>query len=420
MKILSQRTVSVIMAFAPFWIFMIFFKFGGGLHYTLLSPLGEKVMPLWIVGLLVGVSSAVQLLLDVPAGRILDRFGYRRFLKITTATFLVAVACLLFGFDRHIYILSLAISTFGWLFFGPGVSAYILSHAPKDIAGKFISLRDVSGSIGIVLSSSILPFVLLLPPQGMGLILFCILSVALIMLFLSPKDTVSVHAEIKIPTHHHYIRRHSIGKLIKAIKKLNPASGMLLLTELSGATFYGSIWFVVPLVIAHQADSGLLSIGLAIFDFSVVVLGFLLGNLADTSNKRMLVFFGLLIFSVSGMIIGFDFGWVFIIFGFLATTGDEMAGISLWSWLHSLDKRHDEDGTVAGVINLFSDLGWAIGPFVAGILYTIIGPSLTILVCAVPIFIVWIIYQLVLRKYHTSTEQILDIPKKPHKMRYKH
>lgn len=409
----------MIVAFLPFWIFMIFFKFGGGLHYTLLSPLGEKVLPLWIVGLLVGISSVVQLLLDVPAGRILDRFGYLRFLKITTVMFLIAVSCLLFGFNERIYILSLAISTFGWLFFGPGVSAYILSHAPKDITGKFMSLRDISGSIGIVLSSSILPFVLLLPPQGMGIILFFLLSIALIMLFLSPKDTVSVHEEIKIPTHHHYVRRHSIGKIIGTIKKLNPASGMLLLSELSGATFYGAIWFVVPLVIVHQADSGLLSLGLAIFDFSVVVLGFILGNLADTSNKRMLVFFGLLIFSVSGMIIGFNFGWLFIIFGFLATTGDEMAGISLWSWLHSLDRRHDEDGTVSGVINLFSDLGWSIGPFVAGVLYSIIGPSYTILVCATPIFMVWIIYQFILRRYHTSTERVLNVPKKPHRMRHK-
>jgi MFS family permease len=253
----------------------------------------------------------------------------------------------------------------------------------------------------------------------MGLLLFILLLLALFMLFLSPKDTISVHSEIKIPTHHHYIRRSPLSSTIKAIKKLNPASSMLLLLELSGSIFYGVIWFTIPLVIAHQVSSGMLGIGLAVFDFSIVVLGFLLGNLADKSNKRTLVFFGLLLFSVSGMLLGFNFGWFFIIFGFLATTGDEMAGISLWSWLHSLDKQHDQDGTISGVINLFSDLGWAIGPIVAGVLYTIIGPSWTILIGALPIFIVWIFYQLVLRRHHIHVTNFLPIPLKPHKMRHK-
>ena len=418
MKFIS-RTANILWRFLPFWIFMIFFKFGGGLHYTLLSPLGEKVLPLWVVGLLMGAGSIIQLLLDVPAGHILDRFGYRRFLKITTFIFLFAAVCFMFGFTRETYIISLIISTFGWLFWGPGVNAYILSHTPKESAGRFISLRDVSGSIGIVLSSAVLPFVLLLSPQYMGAILFVLLGISLVMLFFSPKDTVSVHAEIKIPTHYRYIRRSPFFSTIKAIKRLSPASSMLMLLELSGAIFYGIIWFSVPLVIAHQADSTLLGIGLAIFDFSIVVLGFLLGSLADRTNKRTMVFFGLLLFSVSGMFLGFNFGWLFIIFGFLATTGDEMTGIALWSWLHSLDKQHDQDGAISGVINLSSDLGWAIGPMVAGVLYTLIGPSWTILIGAIPIFVVWIFYQLVLRRRHIHLPSIFPLPVKPHRVRFR-
>ncbi|MEK7095458.1 MAG: MFS transporter [Patescibacteria group bacterium] len=418
MKLFSH-TANILWRFLPFWIFMIFFKFGGGLHYSLLSPLGEKVLPLWVIGVLMGAASIAQLLLDVPAGRILDKYGYRKFLKVTTFIFLFAAICFLFGFTKQTYLISLLISVFGWLFFGPGVNAYILSHAPKESAGRFISLRDVSGSIGIVLSSSVLPFVLLFTPEFMGALIFIILAIAFIMLFLSPKDNVSVHTEIKLPTHYHYIKRSPLISTIKAIKKLNPASTMLLLLDLSGSIFYGIIWFVVPLVIAHQANSGLLGVGLAVFDLSIVVLGFMLGNLADKSDKRTMVFFGILLFSVSGMLLGFNFGWLFIIFGFLATTGDEMAGISLWSWLHSLDKQHDQDGMISGVINLFQDLGWAIGPIVAGILYSLIGPSWTILIGALPIFIVWLFYQLVLRHHHIHVKHLLQIPAKPHRMRHK-
>lgn len=408
--------------FFPFWIFLIFFKFGGGLHYSLISPLGEKFLPLWLVGILMGGSSLVQLLLDVPAGHLLDRYGYLRFLKITAFLFLLAALFISYGLSINTYFLSIFFSIFGWLFFGSGVNAYILSHAPKESAGKFISLRDVAGSIGMMLGSAALPFVLLFAPRYnyMGYVIFAFLFVSFIALFFSPKDRVSVHAETKLPTQHHYIRRHFIHTTIQAMKRLNPASSMLIMLDLAGSIFYGVIWFVVPLVIAHQADAKLLGLGLGIFDFAIVALGFLLGSLADKANKRTLVFFGLLIFSISSMLLGLNFGWLFLLFGFLATTGDEMAGLSLWSWLHSLDREHANDGVIASVIGFFQDLGWAIGPVFAGIAYGLVGPSMTIIIGAIPIFIIWAIYQIKMREYHShSGLSFALIPKKPHRARHK-
>lgn len=417
-KPITKSGIGTFLRFLPFWIFLIFFKFGGGLHYSLISPLGEKILPLWIVGILMGGGSIIQLILDVPAGHILDRYGYRKFLKITTFTFLFAAVAYMVGFTQTTYYISLVLSTFGWLFYGPGVNAYILSHAPKEHAAKFISLRDVFGSVGIVLSSVALPFVLLLSPQYMGYFLFTILSIAFVAIAASPKDRASVHTEKKIPTHHHYIRRSPFLSTVRSVKKLNPASGMLLLSSLSAALFYGIIWFTVPLVIAHEANTGLLSVGLGVFDLSVVILGFLLGKLADKFNKRTLVFFGLLLFSLSGMILGFSFSWLFIVFGFLATSGDEMSGISLWSWLHSLDREHAGDGIVAGVINLFEDLGWAIGPIVAGVLYDLVGPSLTITLGALPIFFTWGIYYFTMKE-HFGGLSLANIPAKPHRPRHR-
>ncbi|OGL89822.1 hypothetical protein A3I45_02155 [Candidatus Uhrbacteria bacterium RIFCSPLOWO2_02_FULL_53_10] len=177
------------------------------------------------------------------------------------------------------------------------------------------------------------------------------------------------------------------------------------------------MWFVVPLVIAHQANSGLMSIGLGIFDFSIVVLGFVLGNLADRGNKRSLVFFGLLLFSVTAILIGFNFGWLFILFGFLATTGDEMASISLWSWLHALDHEHAHDGLLAGIINLSNDLGWAVGPMMAGILYGVLGPSWTIASGGFLILFTWIVYQLFMAYYPRPIGGI--VPRKPHRARHR-
>ncbi|MCX6715164.1 MAG: MFS transporter [Candidatus Uhrbacteria bacterium] len=405
--------------YLPFWIFMILFKFGAGLHYTLMAPLGERIFPIWIIGFLAGGCSLIQLFFDVPAGHLLDRYGYLRMLKITTVTFLFAAVCFLFGLTQLTYFLTLFFSIFGWLFFSSGINAYVLSQAPKEHTGKFMSMRDVSGSIGIVLASASLPFILLLSVQWMGIVLSLLLFVAWILLWFSPKETQSVHTEQTGETRHLSIKRHVFANSMRAMKKLNPASTMLLLTGVASALFYAAIWFVIPLVIVAQQRAGLLGIGLGIFDFAVVVLGFFLGTLADKMNKRTLVFFGLLLFAVTGVLVGFHFDVLFLLFGFLATTGEEMAMLSLWSWLHMLDREHANDGAIAGVVSLFDDLGWALGPMFAGVLYGFIGPSWTIAIAAIPIFVAWIIYQFMMRNHPVHTVSLKDIPRKPHRPRHK-
>lgn len=405
---------SIFLKFLAFWIFLILFKFGAGLHYTMLSTLGEKVLPLWLVGVLIGGGAFIQLLLDVPAGYLADHYGYLKVLKITTFIFLITGLCLSFNFNYLAYIFSIILSTFGWLFFGPGVSAYTLSHAQEKTSGTFISLKDTFSSIGIVICTGLLGSIIDSSPQTIGLIITITMCVALITLFFAPRDK-NRPLQVNTSIHHqNHLRRNSFTKSLKSLKTLNPASTMLLLLGLSSSIFYGILWFILPLVIAHQNNSELLSLSLGIFDFAVVALGYFLGKMTDQGNKRTLVFFGLLIFSVSAMLLSFNFNWLFLIFGFLATGGDELASLSLWSWLHSLDKNHQNDGLISGVINLSEDLGWTIGPIAAGLLYNSIGPSLTIALSAGLLFMVWIVYQLLIYQAHPFNSLIIH-PKPPRK-----
>ena len=412
----------LLIKFLPFWMFLVSFKFAGALHYSLISPFGERLLPLWIVGLLMGGSSVVQFLLDVPAGHIMDRYGYRRFLLVTTTIFFVATLCYCCGLTLATYVMSIVLSTFGWLFFGPGVNAYALSHSDRATAGRFMSLRDMTGSVGVVLSSVVLPFTLLMSPTLVGWILSALFAVSFVALCFAPKDHMAATVEEKIPSQHFYVRRHSLVKTLAVMKRLNPASGMLIVSSFASGVFYGAVWFVLPLVMASKPDSFALGLGLGVFDFAVVVLGWALGALADRFNKRMLVFIGLLVFAVSASFTGFSFTWVFLIFGFLATSGDEMSSLSLWAWLHNLDKDHANDGAVAGIINVFSDAGWAVGPIVAGFVYASLGPTWTIIASSLPIFAAWIAYQTVMRGHSPQflqNAQGIRMPPKPHRPRHR-
>jgi len=405
-------------SFLPFWLFLMLFKFAGDTHFTAMSPFGERVFPVWLVGIFIGLASFLQLILDVPAGFILDKYGYRKFLKVAVLLFILADSFLFLGLDKNTYLLTLFFGSLGWLFYGPGVNAYILSHTPKEHSGIFISFRDTFDAIGVVLGTILFSMVIDVPVQVIAAIILVILIATFISICLSPKDIVSVHVEKKTPTQNFYIKRHFLNKIIKIICKLDPASWILLLTTLSSSIFYAIIWFVIPLVIAHNEGSGIMNWCLGIFDLTVILIGFWLGKLVDKMNKRILVFLGLLVFSVAGMFLGFDFGILFVLLGFLATVGDEISSLALWSWLYVLDKEHSEDGVISGVINFFSDLGWAIGPILAGFLYSGIGPELTIAVGGLFILIVWIIYTIKIRELRPKFSLSLDpIPKKPHKSR---
>ncbi len=416
---MKKIITNILVRFSPFWLFLVFFKFGAGMHYSLLSPLGERILPLWIVGAAMGAASFVQFVFDVPAGKLLDRFGYKKLLLVGTIIFLFAALCLCFNLTLIGYIASLVLSIFGWLFFGPGSTAYVLSASTKENSGVFMSMHDMAGSLGIVLSSALLSFVLFLPTNQIGWVLVGLLGLSLLLIVLTPTEPRIVpSSESTHPSRRHHVYRE-LRTLFKNIQKLNPASSMLLFLHLASGVFYGMIWFVIPLVIQHQAmNNELLGIGLGIFDFSIVVLGFVLGILADRADKRMLVFIGLLLFAICGMLLGLNFGIFFILFGFLATTGEEMAGLSLWSWLHVLDKKHANDGSISGVVSLFEDFGWMVGPLAAGILYTIVGPSWTIVIGSVPILLVWIAYQFSLHT-HPSIHAVIPREFRLHRKRHK-
>lgn len=374
----------------PFWLFIIFFKSAASLHYTLFPILSERFFPVWVAGALVSLEAFIQMLLDVPAGYFLDRFGYIRSLLFSTSCFLLGVLLFSFGLQPWTILGSLFFSLVGWLFFNPGIDAYILVQTKREFAGRSIALRDITASAGVVIGMTLLPFVL----DKDGVILASLLGVffclALFFLMRAPKDTASIKQHAREGKESFFIRRRFIHHVLASLNTFRPVSLMLMMQRFSAALFYGILWFVVPLMIANMAHTGPLSFGLVVFDFSILVTGYILGRLTDRWEKRWLVFCGMSLFSVCALLLGFHFGILFVLLGFFATTGDEMASISLWAWLDELDTQHREDGLLSGALTLAEDLGWTVGPLIAGFLFVPFGPTWTILTGACMITLAWI------------------------------
>jgi MFS family permease len=342
------------------------------------------------VGLAVGGAALIQLVLDVPAGWLLDRFGYVRLMRWGTVAFILGTAVLFLGLSPLTFGVTLLFSTVGWLFFGPGTNAYVLARAPKAVAGKWLGFFHAVASAGIVLATVGLSLIVKWPPMAIGIALTVLVLGALVAILLTPPGTPSVHEEKKVARHGYYIRRHYLQDLFVGIRKMRLPGLLLLLQSLTACLFYGAIWFAVPLVLACGTQHGLLGVSLSVFDLAIVILGTWLGKLADRHDQKWLVFGGLLIFAVAGTLLGFNLNLWFLVLGFAATAGDEMSSVSLWSWLDRLDENHEHDGLLNGAVAMFEDLGWTIGPIAAGFLYGAIGPNWTICLAALPIFALWL------------------------------
>ena len=62
-----------------------------------------------------------------------------RVLRVTTGIFILAgLVLVFFDFSPVTYVASIALGAVSWLFFGPGVNAYLLSKAPVKLAMLFL------------------------------------------------------------------------------------------------------------------------------------------------------------------------------------------------------------------------------------------------------------------------------------------
>lgn len=63
------------------------------------------------------IASIIQLVLDVPAGKILDRYGYKKMLVVGSLFFVGAVTLLFTTISSVTLIISILCATIGRLFF---------------------------------------------------------------------------------------------------------------------------------------------------------------------------------------------------------------------------------------------------------------------------------------------------------------
>lgn len=355
-----------IAAFAPLWFYIVLYKFGAGIHFAMIAILGARVLPLWIVGLSVAYASLLKLALDVPAGFFLERYGYLRLLRLTTLLFIGAGGVLLFELTPLTFFLTITLGALGWLFFTPGINAYLLSHGPAPIIGKLFGILRASEGAGVMLALIGLPLFVQLSTPALGLIILFPLigslgALAIGRRFRMPSTLPEVLSS-KIQ-----IQRAGYKKIRTAFAHLHPVGTALGVHMLCVASFYGIIWFVFTLIIEEGTAKGVLSASMAALEFATIISGLTIARFVDSGKKKSLIIIGLAGLATTTAFLGTTLAPLLILICLLFSFSDELVRITLWAWIDERAPEEQHHAIVTGVISFLEDLGWAIGPAIAGI-----------------------------------------------------
>ena len=368
--------------FSPLWFYIVLFKFGAGIHYAMIAVLGAQILPFWLVGLCVSYASLIELVCDIPAGFFLEKYGYLRMLRLTTILFLCAAGALLFGLTPLTYFISITFGAFGWLFFTPGINAYLLAHGAVPIIGRLFGILRASEGAGIMFATIGLPFFVRLPVPLLGLVMMYPLLGALAALAIGTRFHMPSTLPKKIQTKQAAVKA-SFREIQSAFRHLHPVGTALGLYMVCIATFYGFIWFIYPLLINAGTAPEVLSASMTMLEFAMIIAGFTVARLADSARKKQLIFAGLGIVTAMSVLLGFTFHPILIALCFVLSFGDELVRTTLWAWLDAKAEKNEQHGVVTGVINFLEDLGWTLGPTIAGFLFASMGASTTLRIAGV-------------------------------------
>lgn len=374
-------------AYKPFvasWVAIVLFKVGAVLHYSTITVLGAQVLPIWVVGAGNAVAAGLQLALDIPAGLLVQRYGAARMLGLSTCALLVAAGVWFFGVTPQTYVVSLLASALGWLFFSPAHSAYILANAPASHVGRLSAARRIMEGVGGLIPTALLPLYVTLPSKTIGLLMLYPLLGSLVALYI-----VGLHERGKkrvLPARSP--RVSLITRVTHALRTTGIAGGVMMGWTFALSAFYGGLWLVVPLLVAR--GNPVLSIALVGIELSSIMIGGVAGKLADSKARRRVFLPSALIGALAALLVGHVGSWWFVGAVLVLSFADEFVTDTLWTFIHGRTQGKHIEGVVSGAVTFFDDLGYMVGPALAGFLFAF-GSATVFTALALPIVAMFLI-----------------------------
>ena len=349
------------------------------LEFTYPTYLDAVGVPYLLIGALLSLVSFAGMFVDVPIGVLCDHTSRRKLML--TGIVILAVAGVFILTARSIGLLALA-----FLISGIGYQSW---RVPRD--AKFAALTDeqhrsklygcdaevryLGVAVGAIVGGLLIGAFW---TTGIIVAYWALLAVALLIVLFVVTET-NRRSFLRALT-----RRHDFAYKfteLRRIRNVGPGGVALLSLALLFAAWIGVLWTLQPLLYGKgglglsPALGGLL---LACFALPGVFLSYSAGSFADRVGKPGMLFAGMFVMGVA--IIGFSMSAettsVFA-FAILAAIGEVFALPALAGLIVDL-AYGERKGELAGVWDMFMDIGFFIGPLLAGASAQFVGIRMTL------------------------------------------
>jgi MFS family permease len=387
-------------------------------------------------GFAMALFSALQILLLFPlAGRLIDRKGAIWTFQLGVfLEFLGAMICLL-RFDFLGILIFFAGYYCRWAFFV--VEAFLLEKSKPSEGGFVFGIREELFAIANFLG--ILAFPIFLAPESWYLLpLLSIATNFLTMFFLQeiknkvflPWRYLLSRRSLRDARQHLTHRRQrffdsihrtfNISATVRAgwrFITINHRFPLFVIgTSIFEGIFYGAIWFLFPIHLAHLAGAGGESLSLGIYEIVTLVLALLCGLLADRINWRFLEESAWFIMLITIWLLPFWHSpFALVLLGFFIGLANNFFTAASNHALAFFNNDHEEDGRFTAFNKIIMNMGFMISPIICGLLYQYWGFQIALFYIAIAVTIIalWMIYlSLTLKKPIREKVQHLPLAKK--------
>lgn len=324
-----------------------------------------------LLGLIAAVSPLAGILFSFPVGVLSDRLGRRRLLVASGIVFVAAPLLYLAVSDPVILIPVRFFHGTATAILGPVVSAIIAERFPKargEMLGTYSSATLVGRTLaplagGIIISAFIAAPGLL--PYRLVYVVAALAAVPVLVLILRYREEERTHAVIPGFS----VFRESLGAFL-ANRSLRATA----MADMATYFVFGAFETFLPVWLTQQGY-GAWQIGV-IFAVQVVVIAAtkpFFGRIADRTDKRWQIIAGVLVTGGAAAAVTLAGGfWTVLFVSAAFGLGMSFSTVATSAYVAEVAKR-EQIGASMGALSSIMDIGQSSGPFVTGIVITLIG-----------------------------------------------
>ena len=354
-------------------LIMFLWTVGSGVLWFLLPCIIEGFFSdVRVVGLVIALPNIIALLVDLPAGDMVDKVGRKRSLVFAFAMLmLLGLGFMYISSGLHAVMFLVGLGLVYQIVYISAL-AQVMDVSPRRDYSKFLGVEmsfiHLGFSLGPILAGVVISLFgfSMIATVSVTYALFCLLALLATMKLLKKEDNRLTFVEsVKSVV----LKDKLVIKELLNFGKLRGTGLVILFLTFIFTFFDGAVWLIQPLYYTKFSANPLYGgIIMAAFVIPLVLFEVPAGALADKIGRRNVLFVGLMTAGAFSILFSYSTSLITLVLtAFMATCGLAMAWPSSEGIISEKSSSSDRGGLI-GVWSLAYDLGYVVGPLTAGLI----------------------------------------------------